>query len=240
MVLVAGTPPLDIPHPPLPTPNTMALQGKNAKGIADVVFVIDRSPSMNPVIHAVKSHVQGFVDSIHHHSPVPIQLRLGLVSHFSDGGDRKGVHHWDFTEDIACFKKQLESCDSMSASGDEFGLPALDRALDFPWRPQCRRFVVSFTDEPVSGGHDPDFQRSQLQNLLGKFHQLGVAGYLIGPACPDYDQLGRGARMVRVLADHSELARYDFARFLAELGRTVSQATESPILAPVNANLYRI
>ena len=215
----------------------MPLVPQKLKGIADVVFVMDTSGSMSPVIAAVKSHINTFVDSIRNHSQPPVDLRLGLVAHFADGGDRMGVYAWEFTESEEEFKARLGRCDALPASGDEFGLPALDRALDFPWRPKCRRFVVSFTDEPVSGGTDDSFQRSRLKQLAEKFANLRVAGYLVGPACPDYDQLGLAPRMVRVVLNHAELATYDFGSFLRELGRTVSIASEQEAL-PVKSNLY--
>jgi len=217
----------------------MPLVGQKLKGVADVVFVMDISGSMMPVIDAVKHHLSTFVDSIERHSQPPVDLRLGLVAHFADGGDRKGVYAWDFTDSPEHFKSHLSACDSLPASADEFGLPALDRALDFPWRPQCRRFVVSFTDEPVRGGHDPSFQSSRTQDLAAKFAALRVSGYLVGPPCPEYDLLGRGPRMVRVVLDHRELATYDFGAFLGELGRTVSSATEQEA-QPVRPNLYNL
>lgn len=215
----------------------MPLIPQKLKGVADVVFVMDTSGSMSPVISAVKNHITTFVDSIQKHSQPPVDLRLGLVAHYADGGDRRGVYAWDFTESVGEFKTRLGSCDSLPASGDEFGLPALDRALDFPWRPKCRRFVVSFTDEPVSGGTDHSFQKSRLKELTEKFAALRVAGYLVGPSCPDYDQLGLAPRMVRIVLRHAELATYDFGSFLRELGRTVSTASEQEAL-PVKANLY--
>jgi hypothetical protein len=218
----------------------MQLQGKKMKGVADVVFVMDTSGSMTPVIEAVKNHISTFVDSIQGNSQMPVDLRLGLVSHFTDGGDRRGVRHWDFTPSLSDFKAALQICDKLPASQDEFGLPALDRALDFPWRPVSRRFLVSFTDEPVAGGFDPDFQNSRLNDLAGKFAQLRISGYLIGPACPAYDALGRGPKMVRVILPHHALASYDFGRFLSELGRTVSQSVEQEAPASIRRNLYGI
>lgn len=215
----------------------MPLVGQKLKGVADVVFVMDISGSMSPVIRAVKSHISALVDTVATSSQPPVDLRLGLVAHYADGGDRRGVYSWDFTESTELFRKHLSGCNSLPSSADEFGLPALDRALDFPWRPKCRRFLVSFTDEPVSGGHRSQFQKSRLQELAAKFSALRVAGYLVGPSCPAYDQLGRGPRMVRVRLDHAELTRFDIRSFLGELGRTVSMAAEQEA-EPVTANLY--
>jgi hypothetical protein len=171
---------------------------------------------------------------------MPIDLRLGLVSHYTDGGDRRGVRAWDFTSSVYDFKQSLQVCDKLPAAADEFGLPALDRALDFPWRPVSRRFVVAFTDEPVSGGHEPGFQRSCLQELGTKFGQLCVNGYLIGPECLDYGALGHFPRMIRVVLPHEGLASYDFGRFLSDLGRTVSQSAEQEVGATVRKNLYNL
>lgn len=215
----------------------MPLIAQKLKGVADVVFVMDISGSMSPVISSVKNHITSFVDSVRKYSQPAVDLRLGLVAHYADGGDRRGVYAWEFTDSSEVFKTQLGRCDSLPASGDEFGLPALDRALDFPWRPKCRRFVISFTDEPVSGGTDHPLQTSRLKELAEKFVALRVAGYLVAPACPDYDELGRAPRMVRVVLGHGELASYDFGNFLKELGRTVSTASEQGAL-PVRSNLY--
>lgn len=218
----------------------MQLTGKKMKGVADVVFVMDTSGSMSSVIESVKNHIITFVESIQANSQMPIDIRLGLVSHYTDGGDRRGVRAWDFTTSVEDFKQALHQCDKLPASADEYGLPALDRALDFPWRPVSRRFVVAFTDEPVEGGHEPGFQRSRLQELGAKFGQLRVNGYLIGPECPDYGALGRFPRIVRVVLAPDELARYDFDRFLSDLGKTVSQSADQEIGTGIPSNLYRL
>jgi len=217
----------------------MSLQGK-LKGVADVVFVIDVSGSMAPVIEAVKKHISTFVESIHRHSQMPIDLRLGLVAHYASGGSRQGTREWPFTDSVDEFCRHLADCESVAGTYDEFGLPALDAALDFPWRSRCRRFVVSFTDEPVKGGHEPDLQCSKLQDLMEKFAALSVNGYVIGPSCPDYDRLCTGPRMVRVTVEQVGLARHDFQRFLSELGRTVSQSGEQGQGPPVKTNLYAL
>ena len=215
----------------------MPLQGAKLKGVADIVFVLDVSGSMEPVIESVKNHIGAFVDSINQSSQMPIDLRLGLVVHASNDGDRQGVKAFPFTNDVAQFQNDLACCNSWS-TGDEFGLPALDRALDFDWRGSCRRFVVSFTDEPVSGGMDVPLQVSKLGELKEKFADLHVNCYVIGPACPDYDELCTGPRMVRVRLNHEQLAVYDFGKFLSELGRTVSSTPEQQRTSKARANLY--
>lgn len=215
----------------------MPLQLGKAKGVADVVFVVDVSGSMSPVIEAVKSHINTFVESIRTNSQSPIDLRLGLVAHETSGGDRRGVTAYPFTNDVPQFQGNLASCDRDSA-GDEFGLPALDRALDFDWRPVSRRFVISFTDEPVAGGSDVEFQLSKLQQLTEKFVALRVSGYVIGPDCPHYDNVCAGPRMVRMKVGQAELATYDFGSFLQSLGKTVSSTPNQEAPTDSMTNLY--
>jgi len=194
---------------------------------------------MSPVIESVKEHITTFVDSINASSQIPIHLRLGLVTHEAAMGDRRGVWASAFTESVHDFKALLTGCEANS-TGNEFGLPALDRALDFDWRPSCRRFVVSFTDEPVEGGTDVPFQLGKLPELADKFHALRVAGYLIGPACPNYDAICAGPKMVRVVMEHGDLSTYDFSKFLSELGRTVSASPEEQVPSRPAPNLYGI
>ena len=69
----------------------MPLQSAKIRGVADIVFVLDVSGSMSPVIEQVKNHIGTFVDSIRASSQTPIDLRLGLVTHQSRGGDRRNV-----------------------------------------------------------------------------------------------------------------------------------------------------
>lgn len=217
----------------------MAFQVKNAKGIADVVFVLDVSGSMSSVIDAVMAHIAGFVESIHTHSQMKMDVRLGLVAHESSSGQRRGVRAWDFTEQVDSFCAALAQAQD-GASGDEFGLPALDYALDFDWRPNCRRFVISFTDEPVSGGQQHEFQVSQLEALRQKFADLRVNGFILAPPCPDYDQLCRSQRMLRTVLEGGALASYDFGKFFSAMGKTVSQAQEQQAPVKVRRNLYGI
>lgn len=131
------------------------------KGVADVVFVLDVSGSMSDIIEGVKNHIADFVDKLLNDPQSTVRdVRLGLVTHDVEG--RPAVHAAGFVTTAGEFRRYLE----LAPRGHtEYGLPAIDRALDFPWRERCRRYIVFLTDEPVEGGHNPEFQRFKLNEL---------------------------------------------------------------------------
>jgi hypothetical protein len=213
----------------------MPLQQGKIKGIADVVFVLDASGSMEKVLEAVKKHIDDFVAGVNSSKNSSIDLRLGLVVHPTD--DRPFSKSYDFTSDKDEFRRNLASV--TLSNENEWTLPAIDKALDFSWRTQGRRFVAVFTDEAVDDGAEPEIQKSKLEDLKNKILALHVHGYFIAPPCPIYDMLGKQMpRMVRVILTQDELATYDFGKFLGDMGKTVSVTSES--VAPVSfmPNLY--
>jgi len=216
----------------------MPFQGQKLKGIADVVFVLDASGSMSSVIEAVRNHIDAFVASINAAQGPRIDMRLGLVVHATSIDSSKSILAYPFTEDVKKFRSWLAEGRS---GGDEFTLPAIDRALDFPWRSPCRRFVIAFTDEPVGGGDQSGLQESGVEDLLDKIKALRAHTYLLAPACPVYDYMGRSEPLVmRLTLNSSELATFDFAKFLTALGATVTSTTQSEAPKSYLPNLYNL
>jgi hypothetical protein len=213
----------------------MPLQQGKLKGIADVVFVLDVSYSMEPVLEAVKQHIDDFVAGVNASSSGRIDLRLGLVLQPTDAPPYSTS--LPFTADKDEFRRNLAAV-KLSIK-NEFTLPAIDKALDFPWREQGRRFVAVFTDEPITDGRDPAMQVSKIDDLKRKMNTLHIHGYFIAPACAVFDSLGKQMpRMVRVVLTPQELEKYDFGRFLSDMGRTVSVTSESVAPVSFSTNLY--
>ncbi len=211
----------------------MGLQQQHIKGVADVVFVLDASYSMRPILEAVKDHIDTFVAGVQS-GQQKIDLRLGLVVHPTDDAP---VEVYPFTDDIATFRANLAA---VELSGDEFTLPAIDAALDMPWRQRSRRFVIVFTDEPVRGGHDYKFQLSKFDDLKKKFSMLNIHGYIIAPRCKHYDSFSNVPKVERITMDRKELNSYDFSNLLSSMGKTVSSTQEQDSPISVMSNLYGI
>jgi len=216
----------------------MPFQGQKLKGIADVVFVLDASGSMSSVIQAVRNHIDSFVSSVNQAQGPRIDLRLGLVVHATEIDGSDSILSYPFTDNVETFRASLAEG---RMGGNEFTLPGIDRALDFPWRSPCRRFVIAFTDENLDGGENSSLQQSKVEDLLDKIKNLRVHTYLIAPACPVYDYLGRSEPLVvRATVDQSQLVSFDFAEFLGALGKTVTSAVQSEAPSKYHPNLYNL
>lgn len=116
-----------------------------------------------------------------------LDLRLGLVSHDVEG--RPAVQCRDFVASGIAFERCLSTADE-GVKG--FGLPAVDLALDFPWREQDTYRRIGFlAGRSVSEGHCPDFQRSSWRELAIKMATMCVSLIGFGPRCVCYEQMGK-------------------------------------------------
>lgn len=120
----------------------------------DVVFIIDKSGSMENSIDAVRRHLDRMIDRLR---AAEMDFTLGVVSfHHSMvyewlGMDIKISPQTTNTEEI---KKTLRS---MKVSGGERALDALMRAIDqVKFRPGADRHFILITDEYVSGTYPVD------------------------------------------------------------------------------------
>lgn len=206
----------------------------NVKGVADVVFVLDKSGSMSDVVQGVQNYIAGFVDSALNDPQSTLRdVRLGLVTH--DAPNSARVHWAPFVTSSKEFQSNLAA----SPSGcDEFGLPAVDTALDFPWRAQARRYIVFFTDEGVDGGTDSALQRSKLMDLGRKMAAMHVHFIGFGPQCDAYAILGKTPGSDYRVTGHSELDGVTMKSVLEGLGKTVSQGIDAGALNSAPKNLY--
>lgn len=189
---------------------------KKAKAVVDIVFCIDASGSMRPCLEGVKEHVNKFLDGIASNQQLSaVDWRLGLVAH-----DSKRFYLLDFTNELNKFRSSLQK---VQAGGNEFTFPALDWSLDFPWRNNAHRIVVLFTDEPLEGGYDPDFQRSQKNRLFKKIQDLRIMVYFVGPECPEYKEVNQLPRCsFEPIREHTDFFKVGFEKVLERIGRTIS------------------
>jgi hypothetical protein len=134
---------------PLPEPAPIA------KGPVDVVFSIDTTGSMEPIISEVASNVQAMAGQLATASP---DFRLALVT-YRDGppycdDEYQAVTVQNFTTDTGAFN---EAVDSLIAEGgcdtDESVYTGAMQGLGLAWRPDATHVMIMAGDAP---GHDPD------------------------------------------------------------------------------------
>jgi len=205
------------------------------KGVADIVFVVDTSGSMSSIIDGLKTYIADFVDVLLNDPQSTVRdVRLGLVTHDVNGNPE--VHSADFMTSPSDFRTALMDAPT---GATEYGLPAIDRALDFPWRDVCRRYLVFFTDEPVAGGHNVSFQNDKLNELASKMSALHV--HFIGFNewdCPSYGLLGKTPGSSYSVVSREELVGPNMKELLAGIAKTVSTGMDMEAATNVPANLY--
>lgn len=207
------------------------------KGIADIVFCIDASGSMEPCIEGVKNHIKKFIDGLSSNPQISLlDWRLGILAH-----DYEKFYILDFTNDLGRFKDALTK---IVAGGQEFTLPALDWSLDFSWRENAHRIVVLFTDEPLEDGGEPAFQRSKIEDLCEKIKALRCMVFFVGPDCPEYRKIGKLSRCIfEPISQHSDFYKVGFDKVLERIGKTLSgsiHALQAPVKSSVPKDIYGI
>ena len=209
---------------------------RKGRGIADIVFCIDASGSMEPCIEGVKEHIEKFIDGVSSNPQISVDWRLGILAH-----DSEKFYILDFTNDIFRFKNALKK---IKTGGQEFTLPALDWSLDFPWRENAHKIIVLFTDEPLEDGEDPDFQRSKMKDLYEKIVSLQCMVYFVGPECPEYREIEKLPRCIfESISGHSDFYKVGFDEVLERIGKSLSASIhplQQPVSASVSKDIYRI
>jgi hypothetical protein len=229
------------------------------KGVADVVFCLDSSSSMEPCFDAVRKHVVDFVEGLKSDSQLVWDVRFDFVSHATSRAGRQTVFRLRslyegnlqaalygangsggrfFTSDLSEFRSAIAG---LVAKGDETNFIALDFCLDLPWRitPDCHRIVVVLTDEPLETGLEVVDQRAKVKDLIEKVHGLGVKLFLVGPESPGYDELSMAnGSEYEVVSRDKGLASADFGRLLRQIGKSVSASRAQAVRSGVQRALF--
>lgn len=232
----------------------------STKGIADVVFCIDASASMQPCINSVRTNLASFVDGLKTDQQVEWDLRLDFVAHCASASTSGAVYRhrslhndecWEalyktsqggrfFTNDRNEFRNGLAR---IAVQGDEAALVGLDFALDFPWREAvgCHRVIIMLTDEPLEQGVEVDTQKKLLSSLIEKIQTLHVMLFLIAPESPGFEKLSETDKSEwEVVANLGDgLAGVDFRKVLGYIGKSVSKSNvQQSLPKPVKRGLF--
>lgn len=203
----------------------MDLQGtekrRSPKNMVEIVFCIDKSHSMKAYIQGLIDNIENFIEGMKKNTyQSEINLRVGFVAYDSNEFIIKSL-----TDNIEGFKKALKS---VTTGGNEFTLPAIDACLDLSWdmNEKWHRVVIVFTDEPISHGKHPDFQKSKLLELTSKITDTSVALFFIitqNAHCREYrDITNNVGGHYQIVENFNNI---DYNEFFHEIGRTVSSVT---------------
>jgi hypothetical protein len=193
-------------------------QVKKVKGIADVVFCIDISQSMQDCIDGVKNYVTGFVKTLEaSNQNMIIDWQIGLI-----GYSNCNFYMLDLQKDVSNF---VNGVGNLNLEGNEFTPGALDYAIShYSWRSNANHFIALFTDEPLKGGCTsiyPGGGNELFDALLKKILDSHLRLFFFGAECSYYKKLQTVPRCTYTVTDFGTI---DFSQLMAGLGKTVSQA----------------
>lgn len=204
---------------------------------ADIVFCFDRSGSMSPYIEFVKNNVIDFVNSLKKEDNV--DARLGFICQDDDEFFIKKIG--DNPEEFA------KALSNIKTGGNEFTLPALDWCLDMliEVERKSHKIVVVLTDEPLRTGHDPEFQRSKINELRDKIEALKFNVLYFGEDCEEYKSFFTSlSKGFYAAVDYNSIANspMQMLEVLQAMKKTISQTSQGKYMqerpASVQKNIY--
>lgn len=234
----------------------MADQEAKTKGVADIVFLIDVTGSMQPCIEALKRNVGVFIDTLttkDANNTNPVRDWRGKVVGYRDfeSGDAEAFVDNPFVRDAAALKAQLASLRA-EGGGDEPEslLDALFRVASMPqadkggqedpskwrYRSSAARVVVVFTDATFKEKMViPEAAGGSVSDVINVCNANRVILNIFAPEFPGYDQLQttQKAEYNPITGGNPQQALADFtsdqknfATAMEQLARTVSKSAE--------------
>jgi len=222
------------------TPN---LQKAKKKGIVDVVFLIDTTGSMGPVIASIADNISTFVQNIDSNTVKDYRIKVASFGDLDvDRPEISMILNRNWTNNPQEVVNQLQECINIVQEGGggdepESSLDALYNVIaqgifDAPWNERTR-VVVMFTDAPPKAikketlGIEltPD---EAVEKLAGDIKENHIHLFLYAPEHPHYETLKRMAgdyvNYEPIKGDAvAGLRNLDFNKVMETLGKSVSQ-----------------
>ena len=186
------------------------------KGVADVVFLIDVSGSMAPIIDALRKHIEAFVDSLSSggaNNAAPVRDWRGKVVGYRDieAASSEGIEWIEdhpFVRDTAALKAQLASLEAQGGGDEpESLLDALHKIATMEatpkgsqsedpnkwrYRSDAARVVVVFTDASFKETMTiPEAKGGSLQDVANVVMANRIILSLFAPNFEGYDRLSQ-------------------------------------------------
>ena len=200
------------PASPAAAPQTRA----KTKGVADVVFLIDVSGSMSPIIDALRKNIETFVDSLNSgdsNNAAPVRDWRGKVVGYRDieAAQTEGLEWLEdhpFVRDTAALKAQLGSLQAQGGGDEpESLLDALYKVATMEaspkgaqsedpakwrYRSDAARVVVVFTDASFKETMSlPEAKGGALQDVANVVMANRIILSLFAPNFEGYDRLSQ-------------------------------------------------
>ena len=200
------------PAAPAAAPQTRA----KTKGVADVVFLIDVSGSMAPIIDALRKNIESFVDTLSSggaNNAAPVRDWRGKVVGYRDieAASSEGIEWIEdhpFVRDAAALKAQLASLKAQGGGDEpESLLDALykvatmeatpkgsqsEDANKWRYRSDAARVVVVFTDASFKETLSiPEAKGGSLQDVANVVMANRIILSLFAPNFEGYDRLSQ-------------------------------------------------
>ena len=194
--------------PPSPAPAPRA----RTKGVADIVFLIDVSGSMTPVIDAIRKNIEVFVDTLaasDANSGPPVKDWRGKVVGFRDAEhDPHWYHEFPFVRDGVALKAQLAELRA-EGGGDEpeslldalYKLATMEATpkgaqseepSKWRYRSEAARVVVVFTDATFRETMSiPEAKGGALQDVANVVMANRIILSIFAPNFEVYDRLSQ-------------------------------------------------
>jgi len=183
------------------------------------VFCIDLSGSMRPCIEGVKKHVSTFVSNLETGSPnMVIDWRMAFC-----GYNAENFYISNFTDSTADFSNILRKVNVENRN--EYTPGAIDYCVsNLPWRNECNKFLIVFTDESLKGGVENSDTIPNFPDLLQEIEESHTSLFFFGPKDRYYGQFEKLPRSnTNFISDSFD--RVDFSTLLSSLGKTVSRSS---------------
>ena len=194
--------------PPTPAPQQRA----KTKGVADIVFLIDVSGSMAPVIDALRKNIEVFIDSLSGadaNNAAPVKDWRAKVVGFRDAEhDRNWFHDHPFVRDAVALKAQLAALRAEGGADEpESLLDALyklatmtatpkgaqsEESDKWRYRSDAARVVVVFTDATFRETMViPEAKGGSLQDVANVIMANRIILSIFAPNFEVYDRLSQ-------------------------------------------------
>jgi len=216
----------------------MPLQSGKIKGVADVVFCVDCTQSMDPCISELKTQIETFAGGLSKPASSnerPVDWRLKILGFRDLNADANPWVNLDATmvNSVADAQKQVAALAAEGGGDDpESALDAVwYAATQTPWRDNCTKVVVLFSDQTsLEMMHPSTVAKGAVGNDVSAVKQAlaerGIYLYAWAMACPVWEQLKSTPKTVFTPVSGADgLKSVDFKSLLTTLAKTVSNVS---------------
>lgn len=182
--------------------------------LADIVFVIDTTASMNDKIDGLLQTCARFADEI---SISKIDYRLALIGFGDIPNQGEDMSVFPFTTSVDLFKGGLTSIPrTHGGPAPESSLEALCQALHYDFRYNALRVVILITDAPP---HEPDTHQRTHQDVIRYLKENDILTFCIAPDIPCFRSIAQetGGELFVISQD------VDFVSILERLSKSVAR-----------------